>query len=59
MTHDFTGKAMAVTGSSGIGLGAALYLARSGARVWARRPSITTGSQRAPSWLTTRAATAP
>lgn len=34
MTHDFTGKAMAVTGSSGIGLGAALYLARSGARVF-------------------------
>lgn len=34
MTHDFTGKAAAVTGSSGIGLGAALHLARCGARVF-------------------------
>ena len=34
MTHDFTGKSIAVTGSSGIGLGAALHLARSGARVF-------------------------
>ena len=31
---DFTGKTAAVTGSSGIGLGAALLLARSGARVF-------------------------
>ena len=34
MTHDFTGKVVAVTGSSGIGLGAALHLARLGARVF-------------------------
>ncbi|MEC7304648.1 MAG: oxidoreductase, partial [Pseudomonadota bacterium] len=34
MTHDFTGKAAAVTGRSGIGLGAALHLARRGARVF-------------------------
>ena len=34
MTHDFTGKSAAVTGSSGIGLGAALHLARAGARVF-------------------------
>jgi len=34
MTHDFAGKIAAVTGSSGIGLGAALHLARSGARVF-------------------------
>ena len=32
MMTDFTGKTAAVTGSSGIGLGAALHLARSGAR---------------------------
>ena len=31
--EDFSGKVALVTGSSGIGLGAALYLARSGARV--------------------------
>jgi len=34
MAHDFTGKFAAVTGSSGIGLGAALHLARGGARVF-------------------------
>ena len=34
MMTDFTGKTAAVTGSSGIGLGAALHLARSGARVF-------------------------
>ena len=34
MTHDFTGKSAAVTGSSGIALGAALHLARAGARVF-------------------------
>lgn len=34
MTHDFSGKVAAVTGSSGIGLGAALHLARAGARVF-------------------------
>lgn len=34
MTDDFTGKFIAVTGSSGIGLGAALHLARRGARVF-------------------------
>jgi len=34
MTDDFTGKVAAVTGSSGIGLGAALHLARAGARVY-------------------------
>ena len=34
MTDDFTGKVAAVTGSSGIGLGAALQLARAGARVY-------------------------
>lgn len=34
MTHDFTGRFIAVTGSSGIGLGAALHMARSGARVF-------------------------
>jgi NAD(P)-dependent dehydrogenase (short-subunit alcohol dehydrogenase family) len=34
MTDDFTGKVAAVTGSSGIGLGAALHLARAGARVF-------------------------
>ena len=34
MTKDFTGKYMAVTGSSGIGLDAALHLARCGARVF-------------------------
>ncbi|MGC6453441.1 MAG: SDR family NAD(P)-dependent oxidoreductase [Candidatus Puniceispirillaceae bacterium] len=34
MTYDFTGKVAAVTGSSGIGLGAALHLARCGARVF-------------------------
>ncbi len=34
MTYDFAGKVAAVTGSSGIGLGAALHLARAGARVF-------------------------
>ena len=34
MTHDFTGKFFAVTGSSGIGLGAAVQMARNGARVF-------------------------
>ena len=34
MMTDFTGKVAAVTGSSGIGLGAALHLAGSGARVF-------------------------
>jgi len=34
MQIDFTGKSIAVTGTSGIGLEAALYLARSGAQVF-------------------------
>lgn len=34
MPHDFTGRTVAVTGTSGIGLDAALHLARSGARVF-------------------------